>query len=139
MKANLKVIRKHFTEKSTIGELYLNDQFVCYTLEDFDRLSLGQPKVYGETAIPQGAYKMIINMSNRFKVSLPLLLNVPGFEGVRIHPGNTDKDTHGCILVGMTKNTDYVGSSKIAMKILMDKLKVFSEYEMTITNDRQVT
>lgn len=136
MKAQVKVIRKYFTEKSTVGELYFNDRFVCFTLEDFDRLSLGFDKVYGETAIPAGTYKMIINMSSRFKKELPLLLNVPGFEGVRIHAGNTNKDTHGCILVGMTRDKDFVGNSNIAMGILMEKLLKYSEYEITIIKDQ---
>lgn len=63
----------------------------------------GETKVYGESAIPYGRYKVVVNMSPRFKRELPLLLDVPHFEGIRIHRGNTDKDSSGCILVGENK------------------------------------
>src|SRR6478736_9414023 len=94
--------REPSTTKSTPGKLYVDSIFECYTLEDVVRPA----KIYGQTAIPAGTYKVIINMSNRFKRLLPLLLNVPDYEGVRIHPGNTDKDTDGCILPGVTRSVD---------------------------------
>jgi len=72
----LEVKRKIFTDKSTIGELYIDGVFECYTLEDTVRQG---PKVFGKTAIPTGTYKVIVNMSNRFKRLLPLLVNVPEF------------------------------------------------------------
>jgi hypothetical protein len=73
--------------------------FICHTLEDVQR----DVKIAGETAIGWGKYKLIVNMSNRFKKRLPLLLDVPNFAGVRIHGGNTELDTEGCILVGTRK------------------------------------
>ena len=76
--------RLHKTQNSTIGELYVDGKFECYTLEDVER----KEKIYAKTAIPKGTYQVIINMSNRFKKLMPLLLNVPNFEGVRIHTGN---------------------------------------------------
>jgi hypothetical protein len=81
--------RFDFTDNATIGALTCGD-FHCFTLEDTDRHLEDNPdgKIYGKTAIPRGTYKVIITFSNRFKKELPLLLNVPGFEGVRIHPGN---------------------------------------------------
>jgi len=79
------LVRHVFTPRSTIGSLYVDGKFECYTLEDVVRLG---EKVYGETAIPEGTYEVQITFSNRFKRDLPLLLKVPGFEGVRIHPGN---------------------------------------------------
>lgn len=103
---------------STMGELYLNGTFMCYTLEDVERAT----KIYGATAIPKGAYKGIVNVSARFKRMMPLLLNVPGFEGVRIHAGNTAKDTHGCILVGLAKGEDMVLQSRMAYEKLMEAI-----------------
>jgi hypothetical protein len=93
---NVQVIRETFTSNSTIGKMYIGGRFFCYTLEDVDRdknkdgdlNDIGEQKVYGQTAIPKGKYDVIINMSNRFKVLMPLIQNVPGFEGIRIHNGN---------------------------------------------------
>ena len=102
--------RVQFTAISTIGELWLGDWRECWTLEDCVRQSK-LPKV---TAIPSGRYEVVVSYSARFKRLLPLLLNVPNFEGVRIHPGNTDKDTEGCILVGATRGVDFIGESKLA-------------------------
>ena len=102
----LTVKRAFFTEESTIGRLYVNEQFHCYTLEDRYR-STGK-KVYGKTAIPEGRYEVIVNLSNRFKKRMPLLLEVPNFKGVRIHKGNTAVDTLGCILVGKNKGPDRI-------------------------------
>ena len=85
----LQLIRETFTDKSTEGRLFVNGTFQCYTLEDTDRkLEDGGVKEYGITAIPRGVYDMELTMSNRFKVILPLIKDVPGFTGVRIHKGN---------------------------------------------------
>ena len=120
---NLTLNRYRFSEKATIGKLVVDDTFFCYTLEDKDRFLETNPegKVYGETAIPRGKYQIVIDFSNRFKRELPRLLLVPGFEGIRIHPGNTDKDTHGCILVGPSiVNDDFIGNSRAAFNHLFD-------------------
>ena len=106
--------------KYTIGKLYINDQYFCDTLEDTDRgltqsmteQQIGSKKVYGETAIPTGTYRIIISYSNKFKKQMPLLLNVPGFAGIRIHSGNTEKDSLGCILVGKNKSVGKVLESR---------------------------
>ncbi|MDN5752560.1 MAG: DUF5675 family protein [Nitrosospira sp.] len=121
----LRVERTDFSESSTIGRLYVDDQFECYTLEDKVR----PVKIKGKTAIPAGRYEVVINQSQRFGRLLPLFLNVPNFEGVRIHPGNTAADTEGCILVGETKNEGFVGQSKVAFERLFSKLKTASETE----------
>jgi hypothetical protein len=121
----LRVERTDFSETSTIGKLYVDDQFECYTLEDKVR----PVKIKGETAIPAGRYEVIINFSQRFGRMLPLFLNVPNFEGVRIHPGNTAADTEGCILVGETKDAEFIGQSKLAFEGLFNKLKTASESE----------
>lgn len=111
--------RLHKTNNSTIGELSINGKFECYTLEDVERVE----KVKGKTAIPKGRYQVIITMSNRFKVELPLLLNVPNFEGIRIHAGNKATDTEGCLLLGTTRSVDFIGNSKLAMSKFLPKLK----------------
>ncbi|MDT4332771.1 DUF5675 family protein [Methylomonas sp. MED-D] len=121
----LNLTRVEFTDESTIGELSINGTFECYTLEDKVR----PVKVKGMTAIPAGSYEIIINFSERFKKPLPLLLNVPNFDGVRIHPGNSAKDTEGCILVGKSKSADFVGSSRAAFETLFEKLKRAAENE----------
>jgi hypothetical protein len=111
--------RESFTDKSTIGELAVDGKFECYTLEDVVR----EEKIKGETAIPAGTYEIAITYSNKFKKYLPLLMNVPNFEGVRIHPGNRPEDTEGCILVGQTKDDDFVGHSVAAFDNLFPKIK----------------
>ena len=122
----IELTRQHFDDRSTIGSLSLDGKFECFTLEDCDR-HLENPqkgvKVYGHTAIPRGKYKIIINRSTRFQRDMPLLLQVPYFEGIRIHSGNTDKDTDGCILVGDSRGNDYVGESRVAFGRLFDKLQ----------------
>lgn len=115
----LKLVRETFTEDSTIGKLYINDVFHCYTLEDKVR----EVKIQNITAIPKGIYEVIISYSNRFKQMMPLLLNVPNFQGVRIHWGNYSKDTDGCILVGDTKKVNFIGNSVNQYKKLFTILK----------------
>jgi len=112
-----------FTEHSTIGELSIDGEFECYILEDYDRLSKGENKVYGKTAIPRGTYEIKLSYSPRFKKKLPLLTNVPGFTGIRIHAGNTAKDTEGCLLPGRTRSENFVGQSKRAFNSLIKKLE----------------
>lgn len=94
----------------TIGKMYIDGDYFCDTLEDRVRdinkngkFDNGEVKVAGETAIPYGRYQVVVTMSPRFKRELPRLLNVPNFEGILIHRGNTDKDSSGCILVGENK------------------------------------
>jgi hypothetical protein len=123
----IKVVRKKFTENSTIGELYLDDKFFCYTLEDCEReipgKDVSQWKVYGKTAIPRGRYLLKVSMSPKYKRELPELLDVPGYKGVRIHSGNTPLDTEGCILVGDVLDVDRVASSRVAFDRLFIEIK----------------
>jgi hypothetical protein len=116
---NITVARKEFTEKSTIGDLLIDGEFECFTLEDCVR----PVKIKSMTAIPAGVYEVVINFSQRFKRPLPLLLKVPDFEGVRIHPGNTNADTEGCILVGRVKQPDFIGESRVAFEALFTKMQ----------------
>lgn len=118
----IKLVRGKANASFVEGKMYVDGEFECYTVEDAPR----DVKVYGKTAIPKGRYKVVITMSNRFKKRLPLLIGVPGFEGVRIHSGNSSKDTEGCIIVGAVNDRtddDWVGSSKVAMSRLMPKIE----------------
>jgi hypothetical protein len=121
----LKLIRDKFTDESTIGRLLINEVFHCFTLEDKVR----EVKIKNVTAIPKGRYEVIVNFSNRFQQQMPLLLNVPNFEGVRIHWGNYSKDTEGCILLGTTKAVNMIGNSRAAYAKFMSVLNKVSKTE----------
>lgn len=112
--------RADYSKHSTIGTLALDGRVLCFTLEDVVRVG---PKVFGETAIPAGSYTVVLDLSQRFGKVMPHVLDVPGFQGIRIHPGNTDKDTHGCILVGLSKRADFIGESKAAYAMLLLKIE----------------
>jgi hypothetical protein len=141
----LSLKRQIFTDKSTIGSLYVDGKFVCYCLEDMDRginkhmvlAELHKRKVYGKTAIPTGRYQVLITQSARFKRLLPFIMNVPGFEGIRIHPGNSDIDTHGCLLPGNKYSKDYVSESRLAFDKLYQLIKTgLSKGNVFITIER---
>lgn len=111
MTVRLLLQRLHCEPDVTIGRLSIDDQFVAWTCEDPVREG---PKVPGNTAIPFGRYGVVITPSPRFRRDLPLLEDVPGFAGVRIHPGNTAADTEGCILPGLDRLAKGVGRSRAA-------------------------
>ena len=125
----IEIKRLHKTKHSTVGEMTIDGIWECYTLEDIER----EVKIKSETAIPKGTYKVIINQSNRFKKLMPLLLNVPNFEGVRIHAGNTNHDTEGCILVGRTRSKDFIGQSRKAFDTLFAKMQKAKDITLTIS------
>lgn len=110
----------------TIGSLTVDGDWTAWTLEDAVRELPGRPvtawKVPGLTAIPYGRYTVDITHSPRFQRPLPLLINVPGFVGVRIHPGNTAADTEGCILVGADRHAKSIGRSRLAFDNVMIQL-----------------
>lgn len=123
------------TQTSTTGRLFLQTGagpvFCCYTLEDVVR---NGPKVPGKTAIQAGEYPLSITMSNRFKKLLPLLANVPGFAGVRIHGGNTSEDTEGCILVGRVRHSsDRIGICAPALEYIMQLIRAASARHEPVT------
>lgn len=140
MKGELLLKREQHTKESTIGSLFINGEWFCYTLEDYDRdlnrdgdlNDEGETKVFGETAIPKGVYKVVLNMSQRFKRILPLLLNVVGFDGIRMHRGNKASHSHGCILVGYSRGDDFIGNSAKCEEDLVAKLSQFTEITITI-------
>ncbi len=118
---NLRLQRQASLEHCTHGDLFIGDDWECYTLEDFVRPE--GIKIPGETAIPAGSYRVVITPSFRFQRALPLLLNVPNFEGIRIHPGNTDADTAGCILVGQERGGEMILHSRAALDLLQPKIQ----------------
>lgn len=143
----LKLDRKWKKDTYSIGNLYINGKLFCNTVEDKDRglkqtdslQSIKDRKVYGETAIPTGRYEVAMNIvSPKYSAvkwykdlcggKIPRLLNVPGFEGILIHPGNTALDSLGCILVGknsikggVTQSRDYFKKLYKEMKAAYDK------------------
>lgn len=127
----LKLKRRFFAEEYTIGTLSIDGVQFCDTLEDKNRdhnkdgdlNDPGEGKVYAKTAIPFGTYKVIVNRSPKFKRDLPRLLDVPHFEGILIHRGNTAKDSAGCILVGENKVKGQVINSTQYENELVKRLK----------------
>jgi hypothetical protein len=121
----LELRRKQCGSLTTLGELFINGEFFCFTLEDMDRkLEEGGEKVYGQTCIPRGNYEVLITWSNRFKRDLPLIKDVPRFEGIRFHAGNTKADTEGCILLG----SSVAGNTVLNSRATVDKFIVRLEH-----------
>ena len=148
----MEILLKRIAKKSkyTIGKMYIDGQYICDTLEDADRglnqnMSLEEiknKKVYGETAVPTGTYKVDMNtVSPKFKSrtwakpyggKLPRLVLVPGYDGVLIHPGNKAEDTLGCILVGENKAVGQVLNSQVTFKKVMSILTKGTNITITI-------
>lgn len=126
----LLVKREFFAEAYTIGKLYVDGVYFCDTLENPVRPE--GVKIPNETAIPYGTYKVIVNFSPKFKRLLPRLLNVPMFDGILIHRGNSVKDTSGCILVGENKVKGMVLNSTPYEEKLVELLKDKKDIEITI-------
>ena len=117
MKLTLKRIALRSTY--TIGRLYVDGNYFCDTLEDTVRdlnkngkFDNGEKKVYAKTAIPYGTYEIKWTYSPRFKKYTPQIMNVPSFEGIRIHSGNTSADTEGCLILGENKQVGKVLNSR---------------------------
>ena len=103
----------------TIGKLYIDNVYFCDTIEDTVRdinkngkFDNGEKKVHSKTAIPYGTYEIKWTYSPRFKKYTPQLMNVPSFEGIRIHAGNTSADTEGCLILGENKQVGKVLNSR---------------------------
>ena len=136
------IIRKWFTTNASIGELYVDDTLFCFTLEDTVR-ALGV-KIKGHTAIPAGKYSVKLTFSNRFQQNMPLISNSSdlsvqdGFgarwDGIRIHPGNTDKDTDGCILLGRKRLDTSIVESKAAYSLFMEQYLKEKYADLTVLN-----
>lgn len=131
MDLNLKLERKWKKEKYTIGNLYVNGVFFSNVLEDTVRglrqdmtpEEIQKIKIHGQTAIPSGRYEIRVTLSARFRRQLPILLNVPGYAGVRIHPGNTDANTEGCLLPGKNDRVGQVSNSRATMAALQNQIE----------------
>lgn len=118
---NIQIVRIKQGTESTLSALIVDKVQRGFVLEDQDRglsvsmskSEIAQIKVKGRTAIPDGRYKVLITLSPRFGKPLPLLVNVPGFEGIRIHPGNYVTDTDGCLLPGLKPDQDKAGYFRV--------------------------
>jgi len=119
----IRVERRWYSGSTTIGELYIDGSRECYTLED--RVRPAGVKVPGETAIPEGRYRVVIDFSNRFGKLMPHILDVPMFDGIRIHLGNTAEDTEGCILLGNFRDqrNQFITHSRDAFAAFFEKLQ----------------
>lgn len=148
MKLNLK--RTARKETYTIGKLYVDGIKLCDTLEDKDRglkssMSVEEirtKKVYGQTAIPTGKYNVILSISQKFSSrswarqyggKIPEILNVKGFNGIRIHPLNTAADSLGCIGVGINDTVGRISQSQRFFSKLMEKLIAATNHGEQIT------
>lgn len=124
----IRVIRQIFNDDCTIGTMTIDGEpdFSVFSLEDAYREIEGQPvsswKIQNMTAIPKGRYQVDNTYSNHFSKYLPLIENVPGFTGVRIHGGNTSGDTEGCILLGMQHGDRSLIRSQEAMQLFIPYL-----------------
>jgi len=125
--------------KITEGLLFVDGLLFCGTLEDPWRDLSRQQKVPGETCIPAGAYQVVIDHSARFQKMMPHLLNVPHFEGIRIHSGNTRRDTEGCILLGRHLQEGVISESRATverfMTVLQNEINRGEEVWLTISDD----
>ena len=127
---NIRVERNWLIGDTTLGRLFVDGKFCCYTLEDKVR----NKKIYGQTAIPYGKYDVDITWSNHFNRKMPLIKNVKGFSGIRIHTGSTNKDTAGCLLVGKEITPDNkLKNSRVAFN------ELYSKIDNALNKDEKVT
>ena len=137
----IELVRIAFKSTYTIGKLYVDDTYFCDVLEDVDRglkssmseSEILEKKVKGQTAIPTGHYVINITYSPKYKRMMPLLLDVKGFSGIRIHSGNPAKDTEGCLLVGKNKQVGKVLESRDTYKRLFKMMQDQKEITIDIT------
>lgn len=145
----MRLTLKRIANKKTycIGKLYINGKYFCDTLEDVDRgldstmteEEIKKIKVKSETAIPTGIYKIILNYSPKFKKVMPLITNVKGYSGVRIHTGNSAKDTEGCLLVGKNTVVGRLTESRKMYDALFKRLQQKGSNDITIEINRNYT
>lgn len=129
----LRLIREPSRGGATLGSLYVDGTWECWTLED----QIRDAKVPGQTAIPAGDYEVRLTTSPKFGRVLPEVLQVPGFVGIRIHGGNRKEDTDGCILVGQQRGPAWIGQSQLALSALMAKMIDAPAIRLRIDNPQQ--
>lgn len=116
----LRLVREPTANGTTLGVLFLDGRFYCFSLEDAVH---DGPKVPGSTAIPAGRYEVRITWSPKFKRLLPEVLDVPGFSGIRLHPGNSIADTAGCILLGIQRAGVRILESQLACAYVQNQIE----------------
>jgi len=139
---NLKIVRHRYTARETFGKLYIDDKFICYTLED--TLRPWGIKVHGETGIPAGEYNGRFRKSPSFNANLPILFTEEdrvsikktgiGFKYTLIHAGNYIEDTESCILVGLEEHDSYIGKSRKALEKLLKEMEGVKSFTVEIKN-----
>lgn len=142
----LTLIRRWNKKDYCIGDLYIDGKWFCNTLEDVDRglddsmdeKTIRQLKIKAQTAIPTGIYQVLLTYSPKYKKIMPLVNNVKGYSGIRIHSGNTAKDTEGCLLVGKNKEVGKVLDSRNTFNALFKRLnqtkgKIIIDIQRTYT------
>lgn len=130
-----------------IGKLYINGKYFCDTLEDVDRglddsmteEEIRSIKVKGQTAIPVGIYTVLLTYSPKYKKVMPLINNVKGYSGIRIHSGNSSKDTEGCLLVGKNTVVGRLTDSRNTYNALFKRLQQKGSNKITIEIYRTYT
>ncbi len=136
MEIEVKIFKK--AKGYRAGKMYINGKYLCFTIEDEDRgLTKTMPleeiktkKQYGITGIPLGKYQVAMTFSNRFQVYMPQIMDVPGWEGVRIHTANKATELEGCIAVGLEDSSDgFMGNSKTAYTELIKQIKAVEKKE----------
>lgn len=143
----LTLVRRWNKKDYCIGDLYINGKWFCNVLEDVDRglddsmteEDIKEMKIKGETAIPTGIYTVLLTYSPKYKRVMPLVNNVKGYSGIRIHSGNTHKDTEGCLLVGKNTKVGMVTDSRNTFEALFKRLQQKGSNKITIEIYRTYT
>ena len=142
MSYHLLLLRHTFTEKSTGGDLHINGDYFCHTLEDVSR---GRGvKLYGRTCIPEGTYFVDVTQSTRFARLMPIIYNQPNgyqviaqdieFKGLRFHGGNTHLNTEGCVLVAFNRLNDDTIQGTAENQLTNQLIKLGKKGFLTIVN-----
>lgn len=130
-----------------IGKLYVDGKYFCDTIEDTDRglsdemdeKDILKQKIKGQTAIPTGIYHIYLTYSPKYKKIMPLIANVKGYQGIRIHSGNTSKDTEGCLILGKNTKVGMVTESRKMFNAFFRLLMQAEQSKIIIDIQRKYT